>query len=100
VSDYRIINHELSAYDARLVARDQIVVATKTDALDEPDRLEALRALAETDGRPFFAISAVTGAGVRELIQTVAHQVERHRKESLPRRDAPDEMLVGTGSHF
>jgi GTP-binding protein len=100
VSDYGIINHELSAYDARLAGRNQIVVATKTDALDEPDRLESLRAQAEKDGRPFFAISAVTGEGVRELIRTVASQVERHRKESLPRRGAPDEMLVGTGSHF
>jgi GTP-binding protein len=100
VSDYRIINHELSAYDARLASRDQMVVATKTDALDEPARLESLRAEAEKDGRSFFAISAVTGAGVRELIQMVANQVEQHRQETLLRRHRPDELLVGTGSHL
>lgn len=96
ISDYQIINHELAAYDSRLAARDQIVVATKIDALDEPDRLAALRAQAEKDGRQFFAISAVTGEGVRELIQAVAHQVERHRKKGLPRHNRSDELLVGS----
>ena len=100
VSDYEVINHELTAYDSRLGARNQIVIATKTDALDEPDRLEALRARAARDGRQFFAISAVTGEGVRELIQAVAQQVEHHRKERLARPAPSDELLVGTGSHL
>ena len=95
VSDYEIINHELSAYDARLATRDQIVVATKIDALDEVDRLEALRARAAQDGRKFFAISAVTGAGVRELIREVASEVERHREEK-PRQIITEEFLVGS----
>ena len=96
VDDYRIINHELAAYDARLAEREQIVVATKIDALDEPDRLESLRAQAENDGRQFFAISAVTGAGVRELIQAVARQVERHRKEVVPGHNRSNDLLVGS----
>lgn len=96
VSDYEIINHELAAYDERLASRDQIVVATKIDALDEPDRLESLRARVEQDGRQFFAISAVTGEGVRELIQAVGHEVERHRRERLPQHTPSDELLVVT----
>ena len=96
VSDYEIINHELAAYDERLASRDQIVVATKIDALDEPDRLESLRARVEQDGRQFFAISAVTGEGVRELIQAVGHEVERHRSQLLPQNTPADELLVVT----
>ena len=96
ISDYRIINHELAAYDARLANRDQIVVATKIDALDEPDRLESLRVQAEEDGRQFFAISAVTGAGVRELIEAVARQVERHRKEVVAGQNRSHDLLVGS----
>ena len=71
VSDYETINRELEAYDAALAARPQIVVATKRDALDEPERLEKLRRRAEKDGRPFYAISSVTGEGVRELVNAV-----------------------------
>ena len=94
VSDYEIINHELAAYNEQLASREQIVVASKIDALDEPDRVAALRARAEKDGRQFFAISAVTGDGVRELIQAVAREVERHRQEALPRHNPSDELLV------
>jgi GTP-binding protein len=96
VSDYEIINHELAAYNEQLAAREQIVVATKIDALDEPDRVAALQARAEKDGRQFFAISAVSSEGVRELIQAVGREVERHRQEALPRHSPSDDLLVGS----
>ena len=94
ISDYEIINRELTAYDSQLGARDQIVVATKIDALDEPERLEALRARAAKDERQFFAISSVTGEGVRELIRAVGNEVEHHRAQKLPR--VRDDMMIGS----
>lgn len=100
VNDYEIINHELAAYDSRLGAREQIVVATKIDALDDEQRLEALRERALQDGRRFFAISAVSGQGVKELIRAAGDEVERHRKENPPRQTISDELLVGSGSRF
>jgi GTPase len=72
VEDYEIINKELAAYNEDLARRRQIVVATKIDALDEPERLEALEKHARKDGREFFQISSVTNTGVRELIARVA----------------------------
>src|SRR5712692_9890194 len=69
---YDVIERELAAYDPELAARPQIVVATKIDALDEPERLSQLRRQAEADARPFFAISSVTGEGVAELLATIA----------------------------
>ena len=51
VSDYEVINRELAAYDPQLAERPQFVVATKLDALDEPERLERLRERALADGR-------------------------------------------------
>ena len=76
VSDYETINRELAAYDARLAARPQVVVATKLDALDEPSRLLRLRRRAEEEGRPFYAISSATGEGVRELVNGVARLLD------------------------
>jgi len=72
VDDYRIINRELANYDENLARRPQIVVATKIDALDEPDRLQILKKQAKKDGKEFFAISAVTGSGVKELVSATA----------------------------
>ncbi len=75
VEDYEIINHELANYNQDLATRPQIVVATKLDALDEPERLENLRAKAESDGKPFLEISAVANQGTRELINFVAQKL-------------------------
>jgi GTP-binding protein len=76
VSDYEIINRELAAYDAQLAERPQFVVATKLDALDEPDRLERLRERALADGREFFEISSATNRGLRELVRAVERRLE------------------------
>jgi GTP-binding protein len=51
------------------------VVATKLDVLEDRRRLESLRRKAKRRGLPFFAISAVTGQGVKELLGAVAAAV-------------------------
>lgn len=76
VSDYEIINRELAAYDSQLAARPQFVVATKLDALDEPERLERLRERALADGREFFEISSATNLGLRELVRACERKLE------------------------
>ncbi|HEX9929687.1 MAG TPA: GTPase ObgE [Pyrinomonadaceae bacterium] len=82
VEDYEIINRELANYNQDLAARPQIVVATKIDALDEPERLENLRQRAEADGKPFLQISAVTNQGTKELVSVVAKRLEELAVES------------------
>lgn len=81
VEDYEIINRELANYNEDLAKRPQIVVATKLDALDEPERLEDLRQKAAEDGKQFLEISAVTNLGTKELISVVAKKLEEIRQE-------------------
>jgi GTPase len=85
VSDYETVNRELASYNQDLATRPQFVVATKIDALDEPERLESLKQRAEQDGKPFFAISSATSAGVRELVNAIATKLEelKARTETL-----------------
>src|SRR6266571_8523324 len=98
VENYEVINRELAAYNPDLARRLQIVVATKIDALDEPARVEHLRVRAREDEKPFFAISSVTGAGVRELINQIARELEKSREDSALRtRPADEVLLVGSG---
>ena len=82
VSDYETVNHELASYNQDLATRPQFVVATKIDALDEPERLEALKQRALEDAKPFFAISSATGEGVRDLINAVAAKLEELNTEN------------------
>ena len=82
VSDYETVNRELASYNEELATRPQFVVATKIDALDEPERLESLRQRAIGDQKPFFAISSATGNGVRELVNAIAAKLEESSAES------------------
>ena len=82
VGDYETVNRELASYNQDLATRPQFVVATKIDALDEPERLESLKQKAEQDGKPFFAISSATNAGVRELVNAMATKLEELNAES------------------
>jgi GTPase len=76
VRDYETVNRELASYNEDLATRPQFVVATKIDALDEPERLESLKQSAHDDEKPFFTISSATGEGVRELVNAVAAKLE------------------------
>lgn len=85
VTDYLTVNRELRAYNEELAQRPQIVVATKIDALDEPERLEALGQQAEKDGLPFHAISSATTRGTQELIRVIAAKLDEMKTSE--RRD-------------
>lgn len=76
VSDYETVNRELASYNEDLAARPQFVIATKIDALDDPQRLASLEQRARDDAKPFFAISSATGEGVRELVSAVAAKLD------------------------
>jgi len=81
-TDYETVNHELASYNQDLATRPQFVVATKIDALDEPERLESLKQCAIADNKPFFAISSATNEGVRELVNAMAAKLEELNAES------------------
>ena len=76
VSDYETVNRELASYNDELATRPQFVIATKIDALDEPERLESLKQRALDDGKPFFAISSATGEGARDLVNAVSAKLD------------------------
>ena len=82
VSDYETVNRELASYNEALATRPQFVVATKIDALDEPERLESLKQSAMADNKPFFAISSATGEGVRDVVNAMAAKLEELNAES------------------
>ena len=81
-TDYETVNRELASYNEELATRPQFVVATKIDALDEPERLESLKQKAIEDQKPFFAISSATGSGVRELMNAITAKLEELNAES------------------
>ena len=76
VEDIRTILKELEAYNPELLKRPQVIAANKMDAVggdeDESGILARLRAEFEPQGMKVFAISAVSGKGVKELLYHVS----------------------------
>jgi GTP-binding protein len=71
VRDLEVINRELAAFSPALAAKPQFVVATKVDTRPPEERARRLREWCESAGVPFRAVSAVSGEGVRELLEAV-----------------------------
>jgi GTP-binding protein len=88
VRDLEIIDAELAAFSAPLARKPQIVVATKIDTRPSPTRLAALERHCKARGLAFHAISAVSGAGVRALLESVWPLVQEASA-------TPDETTAG-----
>lgn len=74
VDNYEKINKELSRYSEDLRRKPQIVVATKIDIADKK-KLDRLMGYCKNYTIEFYAISSVSGKGIKELITSVAKRI-------------------------
>ena len=75
VQDFETVMEELASFSDDLAAKPMIVVATKMDAAQDPERVARLRDLAKQRGLAFFEISSVTGQGIDNLKRAMAERV-------------------------
>jgi GTP-binding protein len=80
VQDFETINEELRLFDPKVAAKPQLVAANKVDALDEPERLDALKRHVARTKLPFFTISGVTGEGVDRLLEAAWREIAAVRE--------------------
>jgi GTP-binding protein len=71
VEDLDTVRRELALHQPELAAKPQVVAANKIDAMDKANdpAFKALKARARALRLPFYAISAVSGDGVQELLE-------------------------------
>jgi GTP-binding protein len=79
VSDLRAVREEVREWNAEMLDRPQLVVATKRDAIGEEDPLPALRAEARVLGLDIVPVSAATGEGLLDLKRALATRVAEAR---------------------
>jgi GTP-binding protein len=75
VHDFETLMTELASFNEDLAHKPMLVAASKMDALQDGDRLVALRAVADRLGLPLFEISSVTGQGIEALKFALAERV-------------------------
>ncbi|MFR6537051.1 MAG: GTPase ObgE [Lachnospiraceae bacterium] len=86
LADILAINKELEAYDPSILEKPQVIAANKMDVCMEgsDEIIATLRKEFEPKGIQVFAISAVSGQGIRELLY--------HVQELL--KTCPDEITI------
>lgn len=85
ITDIYAINKELEAYNPDIAKRPQVIAANKIDAIYDDgsgnDPVSALKAEFEPKGIKVYAISAVSGQGLKELLYEVSHMLEEINEE-------------------
>jgi len=83
VEDFHTINEELRTYSEKLSNRKQIIVANKTDVMQDENLYKQLEELANKENIEIYKISAATGAGIDELMNRVTDVLKELPKEEL-----------------
>jgi len=76
LEDYENLNGELAAYDKQVAALPQLVALNKVDLPDSEVFLPVCQEYFAEQQIPAYAISAVTGAGLVQLVQALAEKLE------------------------
>jgi GTP-binding protein len=76
ISDYQTIRQELANYEVGLMDKPEIVVANKADVAQDSD-LTLLAEFCQRKQLPFYVISAVTGQGLKPLLESVWQQLQQ-----------------------
>ena len=71
-NDFEIILKELRSFRPDMLEKPMLVVASKIDVAQDPERVESVRHAAQEHGMEFFEISSVTGQGIEELKRKMA----------------------------
>ncbi len=79
LDNFEMINDELSRYDESLTGKPQIVVLTKIDVPEVREQVALLTKHFASLGHLVFAVSAVTGEGLKELVTALGNELDRLR---------------------
>lgn len=91
LEDWALINQELAMYDIALEERPQLVVLNKLDLADAVAWEPILKEEIEKAGFPFFAISAISGQGVRQMLRLVKQMLDETPE---PEKIIADEVVI------
>jgi GTP-binding protein len=89
VHDFETVMQELASFSDDLARKPMIVLATKMDAAQDPERVASLRNLAAERGLPYFEISSATGQGIDALKHAMAERDEQGRRHDQWGRRSP-----------
>ena len=88
--DFDAINRELAKYSSTLAKKKQIVVLNKIDLVQDDTTIPEVTKYFEDKGYEVFAVNALTGQGLSELMERAYYYVENYE----PEPEASDDAVV------
>jgi GTP-binding protein len=82
---FHALNKELRLYNQELSAKPQIIVINKMDLPGAEKEFEKIKKVMQSSGIEPIGISAITGKGIKKLIQSVAYLLEKMTPQDLIR---------------
>lgn len=89
LGDFVAINEELAAFDHGLSKKRQLVAFNKMDLPEARQRWPGVRQALRTQGYEAFAISGLTGEGVRPLLRRAAQLLQELPREPVSAPEIP-----------
>ncbi|NPB09197.1 MAG: GTPase ObgE [Thermodesulfobacteria bacterium] len=77
--DFEVINRELAHYHPKLLEKPTAIALNKIDLVPDREKLEEIKRYFEEKGYPVYLISAVTGEGLKELLEGLWKLVQKAR---------------------
>ena len=77
------INKELEKYSEKLSQKKQIIVATKSDSMQDDKKYKEIENIAKKEKIKIFKISSATGEGINELMKFVSEELRNLPKEEF-----------------
>ena len=87
VEDFELIQNELEAYSPELASKPMFIVINKMDLPESRSLLEYVEPQIEGKSEGIFHVSAVTGEGVRELLEAVSRRLDEIPREEPERTE-------------
>ena len=88
--DFDAINRELAKYSPILAKKKQIIVLNKTDLVQDDTTIPEVTKYFKDKGYEVFAVNALTGQGLPELMERAYYYVENYE----PEPEASDDAVV------
>jgi len=97
LEDYENLNGELAAYDEHVAALPQLVVLNKIDLPDSEVFLPVCQQYFAERQIPAYPISAVTGAGLTQLVRALAEKLEEMGPRQTDQREPETHQMSEAG---
>jgi len=80
--DLATVKAEITAYDPQMAERSGLVAANKLDLVPDRQRLTGLQRQLKKQGLAVLGLSALTGQGIKDFIETVSRLLEEQNREA------------------